>query len=314
MKIVFFGSSHFAIHSLKAIISAGFDISCVVTQPDKKKGRHLNLAHTVVKDAAIESGLKVFQPQDVNCPESVKLLKSLGADLFAVVSYGQILSQEVLDIPKVIPINLHASILPRYRGASPINYALLNGDKVTGVTVIKMEKSMDAGAVILQKSIEITDDDDMVTLENRLSVLGAAALIETLRLIENNDYKLLPQNEKKVILSPKLKKKDGLIEWSKPAKEIRNLVRAYSVWPGAFTYYKSKLLKIHKAEVMPQSLAGRKFSPGEVLNVTKDCIFVATGSGELLVWELQPEGKRAMSAEEFIAGHKIAAKDVFGKK
>ena len=186
MRIVFFGSSHFAVPSLEALIKSRYEVCCVVTQPDKKKGRHLHLGATDVKATAKAAGLTVFQPEKINSPEALDYLKSFGADLFVIAAYGQILSQEVLDIPKIFPINIHASLLPKYRGAAPINWAIIKGEKVTGVTIIKVVRKMDAGPVLLQKEAPININDDAIILEDKLRTLGVELLIEALKEIKDN--------------------------------------------------------------------------------------------------------------------------------
>ena len=309
MKIVFLGSSHFALPALEALIKAKHKITCVVTQPDKKRGRHLHLGITDVKALALQAGLKVFQPENINSPASVVLLKGLNADLFVVVAYGQLLSQEVLDIPKVFPLNIHASLLPKYRGAAPINWAIIRGEKISGVTIMQVIKKMDAGAIIMQQDIAINHDDDSVSLESKLRDLGAELLLKSITIIKNKDYKLIPQDEKKVSFAPKLKKSDGLINWHKSAEEINDLIRGALPWPGAFTHYKGKLLKIYKAGVHQRTGSGA--GAGEILNISKAGLEIITGKGVLVVRELQLEGKRRMKVEEFAAGHKIFPGDNF---
>jgi methionyl-tRNA formyltransferase len=309
MKIVFLGSSHFALPALEALIKAKHKITCVVTQPDKKRGRHLHLGITDVKALALQAGLKVFQPENINSSASVELLKGLNADLFVVVAYGQLLSQEVLDIPKVFPLNIHASLLPKYRGAAPINWAIIRGEKVSGVTIMQVIKKMDAGAIIMQKDIAISQDDDSVSLESKLRDLGAELLLRSIAIIKSKDYKLIPQDEKKVSSAPKLKKSDGLINWQKPAEEINDLIRGALPWPGAFTHYKGKLLKIYKAGILQKT--GLSAGSGEILDISKAGLEIMTGKGVLVVRELQLEGKRRMKVEEFAAGHKIFPGDNF---
>ena len=309
MKIIFFGSAHFAIPALEALIKSPYEVCAVVTQPDKNKGRHLHLASTDVKAVANQSGLKVFQPESVNSPDAIKYLKSLSADLFVVVAYGQILSQAVLDIPKIFAINIHASLLPKYRGAAPINWAIINGEKSTGVTIIKLIRKMDAGPMLIQKEITIAEADDSVILEDKLRKLGAELLIPALKGIENKTYKLTEQDEEKVVMAPKLKKNDGEIDWSKPAIRIHNLVKGCLPWPGAFTHYKGKLLKIYKTEVGPQIGEVMGSQPGEILSIHKDGLEVIAGDRPILIKELQLEGGNRMEAGEFIHGHKIKPGD-----
>ena len=314
MDIVFFGSSNFAVPSLKALKTSGHKISCVVTQPDRKKGRGLSVGATLIKQLAEEFNLKTYQPENINIPEAIKFLKGLNPDLFVVIAYGQILSSDILNIPKALSVNLHASLLPKYRGAAPINWAVIKGEKTTGITVMKMAKEMDAGPIIQQKEIEISNLDTSVTLEDKLSPLAAQLLLTTLSSIEDNSYSLIPQDENKVSFSPKLKKEDGRIDWNKPASDIYNLIRGCISWPGAFTYYSDKLLKIYKARVSSQVLEFASSNPGEILEASKEGIAVFTGKGNIIIEELQIEGKRRMRVEEFIAGHKILPREILGQK
>jgi methionyl-tRNA formyltransferase len=309
MNIVFFGSSKFAVSSLKALVGSGHNISCVVTQPDRRTGRHLYLRPSAVKEIAAEAELKIYQPENVNAPDSVRFLKAKNPDLFVVIAYGQILSSDILNIPKVFSINVHASLLPKYRGAAPINWAIIRGDKITGVSIIKMTEKMDAGPLITEKEIEICDDDTSIILEEKLSRLAKGLLLETIRVIEKNDYKLILQDESKVTFAPKLKKENGKINWKNSAGDIYNLIRGCVGWPGAFTYYKGRMLKIYKATLSQFASLPVCQLPGEITRVSKDGIVVATAEGNLIIKELQIEGKRIMSAGEFIAGHKIIVGD-----
>ena len=313
MKIVFFGSAHFAVPALEAIIKSKHELVCVVTQPDKQKGRHLHLAGTDVKSMAVAAKLKVFQPENIKSKESIEFLKNLDADLFVIVAYGQIFSQELLDIPKIMPLNIHASLLPRYRGAAPINWAIINGDKKSGVTIMFVTLKMDSGPVILQKGVTIGDKDTSVSLEEKLRVCGAELLMETLKNITNKDYRLLEQDEDKVIIAPKLKKEVGLLDWNASATVIHNQIRGMLPWPGAYTCYRRKVLKIFRADVLP-IFPNHKPAPGEVVRADKHGIVVACGRGFLDIKELQLEAGKRMSAMSFIIGHKLATGDILGKK
>jgi methionyl-tRNA formyltransferase len=317
MNIVFFGSSNFAVPSLKALITKGEKISCVVTQPDRQKGRGLTLESTQIKRVSLEFGLRVYQPQKVNTPEVIQFLRDLSPDLFVVIAYGQILGQEILNIPKIFSINVHGSLLPKYRGAAPINWAIIKGEKTAGITIIKMVREMDAGPIILQQEINISDDDTAITLGYKLSRKACEILPDVIKNIEIESYKLIDQDEGKASFAPRLKKEDGLIPWDKPAQDIYNLIRGCFGWPGAFTYYQGKLLKIYKARVSSRVLGFLSSQvrrlPGEIINVSKEGIVVATGEDSLVIEELQLEGKRRMKAEEFIAGHKILPKEILGK-
>lgn len=312
MKIVFFGSSHFAVPALQALIKSKHEIVCVVTQPDKQKGRHLHVVGTDVKSIAIAAGLKIFQPENIKSKESLKFLKSFDADLFVIVSYGQILSQEVLDIPKIMPINVHASFLPRYRGAAPINWAIINGDKKSGITIMYVTRKMDSGPVITQEEIKIDDNDTAISLEEKLRKLGAQLLMQALISIDNRDYRLVDQDEDKVVLAPRLKKDVGLIDWNASAVNIHNQIRGVLPWPGAFTSYRRKLLKIFQVKVLTV-FPNHKPQPGEVVGTDKEGIIVACGRGFLKIKELQLEAGKRMPAQNFIIGHKLGLGEILGK-
>lgn len=306
MKIVFFGSSKFAAPSLKALLALKHDVVCVVTQPDKQKGRGLQSLGTAIKEIAIASGINVYQPVNVNVAETEKFLKDLNADLFVVIAYGQILSQRILDIPKILPVNVHASFLPKYRGAAPINWAIIRGEKTTGITVIKMTEQMDAGPVLLQREIEIADDDTALTLEDKLSDEAGRLLLNAILSIKENNYNLIPQDTGNISYAPKLKKEDGRINWEKPAQDIYNLVKGCLGWPGAFTYYNGKLLKLFKVRPCLDAHPALASKAGQIICVSKEGIAVTSGEGALIIEELQLQAKRKMKAGEFIAGHKVS--------
>lgn len=313
MNLIFFGSDRFAVPSLRRIYNSYHKILCVVTQPDSRAGRGLAVVVTSVKQMAQEFNLPLYQPQDVNANEPQEFLKNLYPDLLCVVAFGQILSRDILAIPKILALNLHASLLPKYRGAAPINWALIRGETETGVSIIKMSPKMDAGEIILQRSLDIKDDDDAQSLEDRLSTQGADLLLEALDLIQANKYNLITQDESGVSFAPKLKKSDGLINWENPAHQILNLIRGCAGWPGAFTYYEGKILKIHRARRISGYQESRISGlPGKILKVSPEGIVVATAKDSLLIEELQLEGKRRMTAQEFIAGHKICPGDRLG--
>jgi len=302
MEIVFFGSAQFGLPSLHALQKEGHSIVCVVTQPDKKKGRGLAVSETPIKSWAVKEHIPVLQPEKINTQESIDKLTSLNADLFVVIAYGQILCQEILDIPGLHCLNIHASLLPRYRGAAPIHRAIVNGETITGISVIAMIREMDAGPILVQKQIPILDTDTCISLEKRLSEEGAACLIDCLYKIRSNTVTETPQQSALVTVAQKLKKEDGIIHWEKSAREVFNLVRGLFDWPGAFTFYEGKILKIVSAQPDP---AETKRFPGEIIDVSKETIRIACGNGSLLVRELQLEGKRKMTPGEFIAGHAV---------
>lgn len=313
MKIIFFGSSDFAVPILEKLSETEV-VPLIVTQPDRKKGRDLKVSYTAVKECALRLGIKIFQPPEINSKDAVDYLKTFNADMFIVVSFGQILSEEVLKIPKLSCINVHASLLPKYRGAAPINRAIYNGEKETGITIMKMNKKMDEGDIILQNKIDIGDHDDAVRLSKMLSDKGVQALKEAIELINADKFNFLKQDASKATYAPKLKKEHGLINWDKPAQEIYNKVRAFVPWPGCFTYLGNKVIKIWKASIL-DSNAGNDAKPGTIANVNKDGIIVNTGKGSIIILELQAEGKRRMQVKEFIAGHReISVGTVLGNK
>ncbi|MBL7081723.1 MAG: methionyl-tRNA formyltransferase [Candidatus Omnitrophica bacterium] len=316
MNIIFLGSSKFAVPTLSNIASSSHKIICVVTQPDRQAGRQMRLIFTPVKQLSQELGLSLYQTEDINSRESLEFLKSLDPDLFCVVAFGQILSRDILAMPKIFAINLHASLLPLYRGAAPIQRAIINGEVQAGLTVIRIVRDVDAGPIILQRKVDIKDDDHALILEERLARLGGDLICQALDLIHADKYSLVIQDEKKATLARKLKKEDGLINWGESARVIFNLIRGCTGWPGAFTYYRGKILKIYRAQRIsgyPQvRISG---SPrGEILEVSKRGIVVATGDGNLLIEELQIEGKKRISASAFISGYQISVGEILGEK
>jgi methionyl-tRNA formyltransferase len=312
MNIVFFGSSNFSILSLEALAESEQRISCVVTQPDRRQGRGLHYASTPVKSIAQARGFKIYQPEHINTPEALEFLSNLNADLFVVIAYGQILSSGILNIPADFCLNVHASLLPQYRGAAPINWAIINGEKETGITSIKMVREMDAGPVILQTRIEITPDDTILTLDEKLARQAAQVLIDSIKAIDCKNFDLAPQDELRVSFAPKLKKDDGLINWQKKSAEIYNLIRGCLSWPVAFTYYKGMRLKIYAAKIQDRISSPDSALPGEIVDVTPQAITVRTGEGVLLIEKMQLEARRMMAVREFLAGHKISPGEKLG--
>lgn len=308
MNIVFFGSGRFAIKSLEAVVESGHKVSLVVTQPDKPKGRHLALSATEVKKKAEELGLKIIQPQNPDSLETINALRQIPADLYIVISYGHFLKEPLLQLPKLYPLNVHASLLPKYRGAAPINWAITNGEQETGVSIIRMTEAMDAGDILLEKKIPIEDEDTAITSEEKLGILAADALIEAIKLIENGSAKFRKQEASAVSFAPKLEKRHGEINWNKSALEIACQIRGLIPWPGAYTYYKGKLLKLWSAQTREENSA----NPGEVLEASSGRLAVGTGRGSLEFLELQLEGARRLNAQAFLSGHKVAKGEKLG--
>jgi len=307
MKIVFMGTPEFAVPSLQALIDSGDEIVAVVCQPDKPKGRGLEVASPPTKVLAERHGVPVLQPQKIKTEEFFNELKKLGPDLICVAAYGKILPKNILDLPPHGCINVHASILPKYRGAAPINWAIIRGEKVTGITTMKMDEGMDTGDMLLKKEIPIEDEDTGETLSQKLSYIGAELLIETLKLLKEGKLNPIPQDHSQATYAPMLKKEDGKIDWSKSAEEVRNLIRGALPWPGAYTTLDGKLLKIYKARI-----SNSVGNPGEVIKSDSGILRVATGNDSLDILELQIEGGKRLKTEEFLRGRKIKEGSVLG--
>jgi len=305
MNIVFFGTSEFAMPALKALFSSRHKVLALVTQPDRKRGRSLKVSPSPTKVLALEKAIPVYQPEDASSAEASSYLRKLNADLFVVVSFGQILKGEILDIPKFYSVNLHGSLLPKYRGAAPTNWAIINGEEVTGITVIRMNEEMDAGDVILKRELKIDNGHTNITLSEELSDIGALSLLEAIDLIGSGKAVLTRQNRLEVTYAPKLTKMEGLINWDEPAIKIHNKVRGLVPWPGAYTRFGAKILKILRTG-LPDKILIKNAQNGEVIDIVKDKgILVKTGSGSLLITHLQLEGKKILDAAAFLRGHRI---------
>jgi len=307
-RIVFFGTPAFAIPALKNLLQGPDEVVAVVTQPDREKGRGRKVIPSPVKELALQHGLTLFQPEKVREEAFQEKIKSLHPDLFVVVAYGQILPKSLLKIPKHGAVNVHASLLPKYRGAAPIPWAILKGERLTGVTTMMMDEGMDTGDILLQTEIPIGDEETGETLQDRLALLGAQLLLEIVRGMKAENIHPIPQDHSKATYAPPLKKEDGQIDWSKEAKEIDRQVRALNPWPGAFTEWNGQLLKIYKGGVREET-SERK--AGIVSWVGSDFIEVGTGKDSFLIKEVQLEGKRRMSVRDFLAGHPVPVGTVF---
>jgi methionyl-tRNA formyltransferase len=306
LRVVFMGTAELACASLEALCRAtGIDLVAVVTQPDKPKGRELKMQPTPVKAIAMKRDLPVHQPLKARAPEFVDQLRKLAPNLIVVAAYGQILPQVILDIPKFGCLNVHTSLLPKYRGAAPIQWALLSGDSETGVTIMKMDAGLDTGAILAETRTPIADTDNAQTLHDRLARLGADLLVRTIPDYVAERIVARPQPPEGASYARKIMKEDGRIDWSKPAREIWNRVRAFTPWPGAFTHLPAegptKLLKIWDATMQEHAFK----NPGEILETGKLGIVVACGEHALRILELQLEGGKRLSAQQFLAGHEL---------
>lgn len=300
MKILFMGTPDFAAGSLKSLIDAGYEITAVVTQPDRPKGRSGQPVFSPVKEVAVAAGIPVLQPVRIKNPEETAKLLEYPADIYVIAAFGQILSKEILDQPRLGCINVHASLLPKYRGASPIQRVILDGEKETGITIMQMNEGLDTGDILYKKSLELAPDETFETLHDRLMDLGGKTLIEALPLIESGSITPVIQDDSLSNYAPLIKKEDGKIDWKKTSTQLYAQVRAFNPWPGAFTRLDGKVLKIWGAEP-----AEGKGNPGEVIAVDKKSFTVSCGEGALKITSLQPEGKKKMDTASFLLGNKI---------
>ena len=309
MRVIFMGTPDFATGTLEEIVLAGHEVVGVVTQPDKPKGRGKTLMPTPVKEVAVKYNLPVYQPKKVREPEVVELLRGLKPDVIVVAAFGQIISKEILEMPKYGCINVHASLLPAYRGAAPIQWAVINGDKESGVTIMQMDEGIDTGDMIEKVVVPIAEDETGGSLFDKLSQAGAKLCVKVLQDLE--DGKAVREKQPEESTTPyarMIDKKMGAIDWEKPAKEIEQLIRGLNPWPSAYTRLQGKTLKIWKAEVL---LEHSQEAPGQITEVTKDSIVVQTGQGRLKILELQLEGKKRMDAASFLRGYALKEGESF---
>lgn len=309
-KVIFMGTPEFALPSLDALVHAGFDVLAIVTRPDKPKGRGRAVEASPVKKRALALNIPVYEPTKVREPSFIDTVKTLAPDFIVVVAYGKILPKALLDIPKRGCVNAHASLLPKYRGASPINRAIINGDKETGVCAMLMDEGMDTGPVLLCEKTPIGDDETAEALSKRLSEIGAALIVKTLNGMLEGSIRPQAQSGGGATYALPLKKEDGLIDWNQSAARINNLVRGLEPWPGAYTRWKGALIKIHRAEAAEDSGAADA-TVGAVVDAQAGRIRVRCGSGVLNIIELQPESKRRMSAADFVKGYRLERGDSF---
>lgn len=302
MKIIFLGTPDFAVKPLKAIVENGFDVVAVISQPDKPVGRKREIKPTPVKEYALSQGLKVLQFEKIR--EHAKEIKSLNADIMVTCAYGQILSQEIIDITKYGIYNIHASLLPLYRGASPITASILNGDKQTGVTIMKTEAGVDSGDIVKVEKTDILENETCGQLFDRLSEIGANLIVKVLPEIENGTATFTKQNNDEATFCKMIKKQDALIDWKLPAENILRMVRAYNPSPIAYTYFNGKMLKIYSAEISQE-----KGLAGTVLKSDKHGFIIACGENSLSLKEVQSEGGKKMPYTDFVLGRKVKAGD-----
>lgn len=298
MKIVYMGTPAFAVPPLQSLVAAGHEVLAAVTRTDKPAGRGKTLMQPAVKVAAAQSGVPLLQPKRIRDRESVEDIGRIAPEAIVVAAYGQILPKELLGLPKYGCINIHASLLPAYRGAAPINWAIINGETQTGITIMQMDEGLDTGAILAQESVPIGQDDTAGDLTEKLSALGSWLIVDTLSRIEAGAVTARPQDETRATLAPPLRKEDGLIDWSWDARTIHDRVRGLTPWPGAFSFLDGTLIKILRTAVGDGGGV-----PGTLLAQGAD-LSVATGRGLLRLITLQPAGRRPMSSAEFLRGHR----------
>lgn len=302
-NIIFMGTPGFSVPALRALAAQdNFNISLVITQPDRPKGRGKKLSFPPVKETALELGFDIFQPENLNTQEGFEKLAAIGPDYFVVVAFGQLLSQRILDIPRIYPINIHASLLPLYRGAAPIQAAVMNMDATTGITTMVMAKGMDSGDMLLTSSTPITSEETAQELHDRLSVMGGKLIVKTIQEINKNTLTPIPQDHSKATHVPMLKKSDGKIDWTRSNKEICAHINAMTPWPGAFTLLEEKRFKVFRAIPSDNETL---LDPGQIFHCNGTGIHVATGKNSVVILELMGSSGKRLTADAFLRGHKI---------
>lgn len=322
MKVVFMGTPDFAVGALEAIIKAGHQVTAVVTQPDKPKGRGKEMQITPVKACALKFDIPVFQPVKIKTSEAVEQLRTYEADIFVVAAFGQILSEEILNMPKYGCVNIHASLLPKYRGAGPIQWVILDGERETGITIMQMDKGLDTGDMLFTCKVPIAEKETGDSLHDKLAQAGAELIVEALPKIEAGEVTPVKQNDADSCYAKMLQKSMGKIDWTKQSAEIERLVRGLNSWPSAYTSYHGKTLKIwasdigdkdKKEETNVLPAEGTEVVPGMIVAVEKDAVYVKTGDGSLKLTEVQLEGKKRMPVKDFLLGYQMKVGEMLGQ-
>lgn len=300
MKIVFMGTPEFGVPALEAL-NDNYSVELVITQIDKPKGRGKKLQYPPIKTKALELGLEVYQPLKVNDDETIMKIKEINPDFIIVVAYGQILKKEILSLPKYGCINIHASLLPKYRGAAPINWAIINGEKETGITIMEMEEGLDTGDMIIKESIDISSEDDYFSIHDKLSIIGSHLIVKAIEDIKDGNASKVPQDHSLSSYAPMIYRDTGKIVWNRPCRDIINLVRGIGPL-GAYTMYKREKLKVYKAKSLT---ATNNYKAGEIVMVNKEGIFVNAADGCIVIEELQFPGKKRMHVRDYLLGNSI---------
>lgn len=302
MKVIFMGTPDFSVGTLEALVEAGHEVVLAVTQPDKPKGRGKEMQFTPVKECALKYNIPVFQPRRVREAECIEELRKYNADIMVVVAFGQILPKEILDMTPYGCVNVHASLLPKYRGAAPIQWSIIEGEKVTGVTTMQMDEGLDTGDMLLKTEIPMDEKETGGSLHDKLAEAGAKLCVETLEALQNKTVTPVPQGETTTAYAKMLDKQLGNIDWNATAIAIERLIRGLTPWPSAYTNWNGKVMKIWEAEVAP---GASEAMPGTIVKVEKDTFYVQTGEGLLKVCELQIPGKKRMDAGAFMRGYQV---------
>lgn len=311
MKVVYMGTPDFSVGALEALIKAGHEITAVVTQPDKAKGRSGQMQFSPVKECAVRHGIPVFQPVRIKTPEAIEELKKYEADIYVVAAFGQILSRQILEMPRYGCVNIHASLLPKYRGAAPINQCIIDGEKETGVTIMQMDAGVDTGDILTQKKVIIEDKETAATLFEKLAQAGSELIVETLPLIAEGGITPVRQDERLASHVKMMDKSMGRIDWTQDAVSIERLVRGLNPWPSAYTFCQNKSVKIWNSDALDGN-PGKDVQPGTIVAVAKDFFDVSCGKGILRIQELQLEGKKRMDTKSFLLGNQWKAGMVLG--
>jgi methionyl-tRNA formyltransferase len=311
MVVVFFGTPQFAVPTLRRLLDSNHPVAGVITQPDRPRGRGQKITHAAVKALALEHGIPVYQPDRLKPPEVAETVRAWQADLGVVAAYGRIIPEHLLTIPRVGMINVHASLLPKYRGAAPVHRAVINGDRQTGVTIMRVVKELDAGGMFAKVTRPIGPDETSDVVETALADMGAELLVTVVDQLASGTAREEPQDETQATYAPRLTKEEGLIDWTQSASQIDNRVRGLYPWPHAYTFFKGTRLIVLRSVVATRNAGASAASPGTILGITSEAIHVATGDGELAILEVQPEGRRAMRAHDFLLGHRLATGEAF---
>lgn len=312
MKVIFMGTPDFSVGTLEALVEAGHEVVLAVTQPDKPKGRGKEMQFTPVKECALKHGIPVYQPKRVREMECIEELKKYEADVCVVIAFGQILPKEILEMTPYGCINVHASLLPKYRGAAPIQWAVIDGEKVSGVTTMKMDEGLDTGDMLEKVEVELNEKETGGSLHDKLADIGAKLLVHTLGELEKGTLNPEKQGESPTAYARMLDKKLGKIDWSKPAFEIERLIRGLNPWPSAYTDWNGKTMKIWEADVISQEEGAEKKEPGTIVQVTRKAFYVQTGDGLLQISALQIPGKKRMETDAFLRGYQVKTGEKLG--